>query len=237
VNCREFEGLLGAYADQELDLVNALGVESHLRECRTCEEALRRLAALRTVAAEAPYYSAPEGLRARLTRPERKPVLWPWYSVAACAAAFLLLTPYWTLRQNGSPLLKEVVAAHVRSLQASHLMDVPSTDRHTVKPWFTGKLDFAPEVSVPEGFELVGGRLDYVDGQPVAALVYRRRQHTINVFTWPATATGESLRAESVNGFNVIHWVRGGMNWWAVSDLASAELREISVGQAARQVQ
>jgi anti-sigma factor RsiW len=110
---------------------------------------------------------------------------------------------------------KHVVAAHVRSLLADHLMDVPSSDRHTVKPWFAGKLDFAPEVEdlSAQGFTLAGGRLDYIDGRTVAALVYRRRQHIISVLTWPAGAE-ESPKAESLQGFHVVHWVKHGMAWW-----------------------
>jgi len=123
---------------------------------------------------------------------------------------------------------RELVASHVRSLMANHLVDVPSSDRHTVKPWFAGKLDYAPEVAPPPGFELVGGRLDYIGERAVAALVYRRRQHMINVFTWPATAREQRLRIVSLQGYNLAHWVREGTEWWAVSDLNGTELEELA---------
>ena len=110
---------------------------------------------------------------------------------------------------------------------ANHLLDVPSTDRHTVKPWFAGKLDYAPEVAPPPGFELLGGRLDYIEGRPVAALVYRRRQHTINVFTWPASVSDQPARTMTSQGY-LVHWVHDGMEWWAVSDLAGEELKELT---------
>ena len=126
-------------------------------------------------------------------------------------------------------LVEEIVDGHVRSLMADHLLDVQSGDQHTVKPWFLGKLDFSPPVVGPRplGFPLAGGRLDYLEGRPVAALVYLRRQHTINVFVsrerGPALA---SIQVRSVRGFHVHHWMRDGMSFWAVSDLNDAELTE-----------
>jgi anti-sigma factor RsiW len=237
VSCRELEGLLGAYADGELDLVHSLDVEGHVRECAACAAALERLHALHTaVSSQAPYYSASPELRRRLTArlaPKQRWTATPW-PVWALAAACLVAAVLWNVapfgfRPASAAIEKEVVASHVRSLLAEHLMDVPSSDRHTVKPWFTGKLDFAPEVQdlSGQGFVLAGGRLDYIGGRTVAALVYRRRQHTINVFTWPGGAD-ESPKAEGVQGFHVEHWVRHGMAWWAVSDLAEDELRQLA---------
>ena len=123
---------------------------------------------------------------------------------------------------------RDVLNAHVRSLiAANHLNDVISTDQHTVKPWFTGKLDFAPPVQdyATSGFELTGGRLDYVSGRPVAALVYKHRLHTVNVFVWPAAGTGNApARVTPVNGYALAQWRTGGMQYWAASDVAPADL-------------
>jgi anti-sigma factor RsiW len=225
VNCRECEGLLAIYLDGELDAVRTADMEAHLQACQGCAAALERQDALKQLFRQAPYYKAPEQLRRRVM--PRKPFRLPqWLPVAASLA--VLSVVLWRLAPAASPgIERELVAAHVRSLQASHLMDVVSTDRHTVKPWFAGKLDFAPIVEDlnAQGFPLVGGRLDYVSGRQVAALVYKRSQHTINLFTWPGGASDSAPRLESLQGYNVAHWTHSGMQWWAVSDLGADELK------------
>jgi anti-sigma factor RsiW len=242
MNCREAQGLLCAYIDEELDLVHSLDLEAHVRECSSCAALLKRQEAVRSaVSTHAPYYQAPAALRAAvekraathfgLVERPRLTSRWSvrWMALAAACAVFMLVIlriPPGASRD----VAREVVDSHVRSLLAAHLVDVPSTDQHTVKPWFTGKLDFAPEVRdlSSAGFVLVGGRLDYVHARTVAALVYRRRQHTINVFVWPAHEGERGPRVEERDGYHVVSWVRGGMAWWAVSDLNAAELGELA---------
>src|SRR5215472_572186 len=158
-----------------------------------------------------------------------------WLAVAAAVlitfAVSWRIAPEVANRGNSDLLTQELVTSHIRSLQPDHLFDVKSTDQHTVKPWFNGRLDFSPPVRdlSDEGYPLVGGRLDYVDHRAVAALVYQRRQHLINVFIWPeAKGTEEALKTRSVQGYNMIPWASGGMYQCAVSDLNSGELEQFT---------
>jgi anti-sigma factor RsiW len=195
------------------------------------------------IARDATYHRAPEGLRDRLlaslaeearAQPHESQ-WWRWGGIAASFAIACLLT--WngvllTARPGGERLAAEVTTAHIRSLMAEgHLNDVASSDRHTVKPWFQGKLDFAPSVVdlASSGYTLIGGRLDYLDGRPVAALTYRHRLHVINVFEWPATVSGERApEAATRQGYSLVHWKRGGLEYWAVSDGAADDLMELA---------
>ncbi len=244
--CNETRQFLDAYVDGELEITRAVEIEQHLETCPDCHalvDSRRKFTA--SVRSEAPYFEAPRELeariRARIHEAGKTPAglslqssSFPW-SMAAIAASLAFLVALTTLlvqnlrRPSAADLIaKEVVADHIRSLMGNHLADVPSSDQHTVKPWFAGKIDFAPVVKdlASDGFPLTGGRLDYLDGRPVAALLYKRHQHTINLFLWPVASSDSGLQTFSLKGYNVIHWIRSGMNYWVVSDLNLAELTE-----------
>jgi anti-sigma factor RsiW len=235
--------LIEAYMDGELDPAQRSGVEAHLKTCKTCEASLTRLRRIsEAIHAQALSYEATAELEDRVTksiqqeafrRPSRAPApFWAWAAVAACVVLSLALA--WTLRANragGSTIAQEVISDHVRSLMGGHLMDVPSTDRHTVKPWFAGKLDFSPDVKdlATEGFRLIGGRLDYLNGHPVAALIFQHQQHVVNLFTWPQPGNKEPPTVSTAqNGYNAIHWSANGMTYWAVADMPPATLQEFA---------
>jgi anti-sigma factor RsiW len=191
--------------------------------------------------ADALYYRAPDDLHQRLrvslrrqARPPKRFFLRPLVATAClllCVGLGMLLGRADLSGSARERLLQQVTASHIRSLQWNHLMDVPSSNQHVVKPWFTGKLDFSPTVRIPapEEFPLEGGRLDYMDGRPVAALVYKRREHVINVFMWPAPSSDDlAPQTETRQGFQIIHWSKAGMNFWVVSDLNATELDEFA---------
>ena len=159
----------------------------------------------------------------------------PTVAIAATVILALSVALLWTVfsarARSDNLVAQQVVSSHIRSMMLDHLVDVPSSDQHTVKPWFNGKLDFAPDVKdfADQGFPLAGGRLDYVDNRTVAALVYQRRKHSINLFIWPSPgANDQSAQQSSVNGYNIIHWTRSGATYWAVSDVNSADLSEFA---------
>ena len=238
-NIRE---LLHAYVDDELDLANTRETERHLQSCADCRGTERAIRELRSaLTSEATAHRAPAHLRsnvraalrreAKATR--RTPSPWLIFATgAACAAAILGFALFQTTRAvRTDAIFDQVVANHVRSLLAAHLVDVGSSDQHTVKPWFDGKVDFAPEVRdlSANSFPLVGGRLDYLDGKTVVALVYQRNKHPINLFITPeSTSRNTSPIATTRRGYNVFSWTNNGMKYWAVSDLNQAELREFT---------
>lgn len=243
MRCEETRDLIHGYLDGELDLVKSMEVEKHLEDCDDCARTYQAIRSLRpAIGNSAVRFDPPDTLERRLRSAlrreagtERKSfvVRWRWLVAALSFAAVILIVwavvPTVTRRSETDLLAQEIVSSHVRSLMADHLTDVPSSDQHTVKPWFNGKLDFSPPVKdlSQQGFSLNGGRLDYIGDRPVAALVYQRRQHSINVFIWPETDAALSNESASARqGYNVIRWSKGGMAYWAVSDLNVDELRQ-----------
>jgi anti-sigma factor RsiW len=243
--------LIGPYVDGELDLVNSLELETHLQDCGMCSPVYQNYQAMRrAMSASTLYFNPPGDLQKRVrsslhraskdenqSRPyasrQMQWLSWRWASLAAAAVALVIVsaiaTGLLTAPAESELLARDVVASHIRSLMADHLTDVPSSDQHTVKPWFNGKLDFSPPVKdlAGDGFPLVGGRLDYLDHRPVAALVYQRRQHLINVFVWPSTPGQEKAESEHAQqGYNALHSISAGVCYWTVSDLNRDELRE-----------
>jgi len=237
MTCESAKSLAEAYMDDELDAGLSVQVREHLTACDSCAETHAQYLAMRAgIREHAPYYRAPAGLRNRVraeVRQADRQAAGPWRWIAIAAAILLAVSAAWNVAALRSPVFlpdrfaQSVVAGHVRSLMGTHLLDVPSSDQHTVKPWFNGKLDFSPDVRdfSAQGFPLIGGRIDYVGDRTVAALVYQRRQHIINLFTWPSTAP-DSPTELTRNGYHVVHWNSVGMAWWAVSDVSAGELRQ-----------
>jgi anti-sigma factor (TIGR02949 family) len=248
VACDDNSRLLHGYLDGELDLVRSLELEEHLKTCPDCAQELRSHQTLRRAFRSANLYErAPAGLQSRIRASLAREAgvaakaavsigrreFWNWAAVAAAIAFVVLLTfryfPGREVRTESNLLAEEIVASHIRALQPGHLLDVQSTDQHTVKPWFNGKLDFSPPVRdlAEAGYPLIGGRLDYVARHPAAALVYQRRQHLIDVFIWPGEGKSAPQKSEiSSQGYNVLCWQSSGMDFCAVSDLNSAELQQ-----------
>lgn len=256
MNCQQSRLLIDAHADGELDPAGVLEMEQHFRDCRGCAQAFRNAQSLKkSLKQDTLRFSAPLELRNQLESKWRSHVgassdqnekleakmglvtpgrdffkfafLILNSTAAVCLAILLSLT--FTRPSAQQRLAQEIVSSHIRSLMANHEMDVASSDQHTVKPWFDGKLDFSPPIKdlAAQGFPLIGGRLDYLNNRVVAALVFHRAKHVINLFIWPTTeSNSEPAVATPINGYNLIHWSRGGMTFWAVSDLNEKELME-----------
>jgi len=245
MDCTESRSRLHAYLDQELDLPSVVAIDQHLASCAACKAIFARQSALQSgIRKHAEYHAAPAGLaqriRAQTGAPAKAP-RWTWrwpefrqpLQLGAALAATALVS--WTAaieysRPRGDDLIVEqVMSSHARSVVSSHLADVASSDQHTVKPWLSGKLDFSPPVTdlTGAGFPLVGGRVDYVEHRPVAALVYRHREHVINVFVWPERNAARTVPTPSASqrGYNVVHWTDNGLAFWAISDLNAAEMK------------
>jgi len=247
MSCEKAESLLHGYLDGELDAVRAVEFERHAQDCPVCTRELDAQQSLRARLRDADLYApAPPSLRRtireRLEPPPGegaasapRPGRWRWLAAVA-VVTLLAAAPWLALRETRRGTAEGTLAAaaldaHLRSLQLGHLTDVVSTDAHTVKPWFEGKLSYAPPVVdlAAEGFPLIGGRLDVVERRTIAALVYARRKHVLSVFVWPAEGAPETApRSAARQGYGWIQWSHAGMRYWVVSDVAPAELEELS---------
>jgi len=258
MNCTDSRIYLPAYLDDELDVAESLRVQRHLSECGNCRQAQDEQLALRSALRDPDLYALPsadfskriEAAVRRAAKEEARSQPSSWFESlrlgsfqwVAAAAALVIVTTVGvffvtnSMRSSHDQLVASaVLAGHIRSLQPGHLFDVASTDEHTVKPWFQGKLDFSPPVpDLSElGWILVGGRLDYVDGRPVAVLVYKRRMHNINVFLWPNHGSADdTIRQEDAQGYQILHWNGAETTYWVVSDLNKTEL--LGLAQALR---
>ena len=243
MGCNRSATILHGYFDNELDALGAAEFERHLEQCAHCIDALEALELMRSsLNAARLYKKAPAELRQNIMAKIRLPrpvtifprrAVWQWLAVAAA----LVLVTYTGLRMASlhrsqdyeTVLAAEIIDAHLRSLQPGHLIDVVSTDQHTVKPWFDGRLDFSPPVRdfADQGFPLQGGRIDVVHGRSVAALVYGRRRHVVNVFIWPTEEKDRPARSGSLQGYQWTTWRAGGMEFCAVSDAAPSALEQL----------
>jgi anti-sigma factor RsiW len=244
MNCKQAEALVAAYTDGEVDTLRNYSIKKHLRGCAACTARQRDILALRArIRTEVPYFVAPPALHARVRAtigavrasvPPRPPPTgdrWRWLTggvLAGCTAsvfAWMLGTTVLAWRAS-EDFAVAAVSSHVRATLNDHLIEVASSDRHTVKPWLSARLDYSPPVQdlASEGFTLIGGRLDYLERRPVATLVYRYHTHTIDVFVRPETSRAPPPELRTVRGFNVARASGPSMDWLAVSDAEPAVL-------------
>ncbi|HEY0268112.1 MAG TPA: anti-sigma factor [Methyloradius sp.] len=244
MNHEQAQVLVTAYVDKELSISETVAFEQHLNDCIECQsEYKNQLAINELIKHNAEYFSAtPQFIKQLKTiLPEPASIkepskVWhfswriPSFSTSALMASMVAIiwstAIYLAVPTAQDRVISELISSHVRSMQVDHLSDVISTDKHTVKPWFNGKLDFSPEVTdfATQGFPLEGGRLDYINGKTVAAIVYRYKKHPINVYIWPSNNKDLVAQKSNSHGYHLIHWITAGMEYWAVSDLAADEL-------------
>jgi anti-sigma factor RsiW len=234
--------VIDGYLDDELDLQLQVELEDHMATCQDCAQAyLDGRAQQATLRSTAPYYVAPHDLEQRIrlmvsdaaappTGSLEGEFQWRWLAIAACLT--LAVSAVWNVAllrsrvSQGDALANTILASHLRSMLGDRLLEVSSSDQHTVKPWFAGKTDFSPEVKdfASDGFPLAGGRIEFVSDRSVAALIYRHGQHVINLFTWPANSSDPKRSHFVRNGYNIAQWSDASMTYWAVSDISTAEM-------------
>jgi len=240
MNCRDAETLLHARLDDELDVAGAMDVDRHLSGCRACAAQYAALQNLKQeIAAAQPAYALPPKLERKLASRFISPGpllarLWSrpvaLAGAVACMAALVILLPMMRTTNGTSAIAGEILDNHLRALQPGHLFDVESSDQHTVKPWFQGRTDFSPPVPdlTNDGFTLVGGRFEVIHQRPAAAIVYKRRQHVISLYVSPSLDGEAKPTLQNLGGYHLLHWGHDNLSYWAVSDVASADLRDFS---------
>jgi anti-sigma factor RsiW len=247
IGCDAARAWMEAYLDNELDMAHVGLLNAHLNACPECAAHFKAEGDfLHALHEHAPRFEMPADLEetisavinaappatTRARRPARPRPAWlGWFAPALGGAVIAVVATLYILAPASSAgLVDEVISSHIRSLQGDHLTDVLSSDRHTVKPWFTGKLDFSPPVAdyADQGFTLIGGRIDYLNHQDVASLSYRHGKHVINVFILPVETQGPAFQQTTLRGYNLLSWTRNGMTFYAVSDMSMEELKRLS---------
>ena len=234
MTCHDVSAVIDAYLDGELNSDEATAVTRHLDGCASCRRQHDERKALSALLRRMPYYDAPAQLPSAISQVQRslsaRRHVRQW--MAAAAVVFVAAGAVVGLRsvrraQDTTAIADAVISRHVEALATPPLIQVASSDQHTVKPWFQGKLDFSPPVPdlTSAGFELVGGRVDRIGGRTAAALVYKRRLHVIHVFVWPANGGARDTDARTVRGFHERHWTSGDLSMWAVSDVSDDDLK------------
>jgi anti-sigma factor RsiW len=235
MTCRETELLLHARLDNELDAASLITVDRHLEECRACAAQYAALTSLRGELRTARLdYALPPRLEkkiaARFLRLNSFRSSYPAFAVAALCILAIAALPLLRSSKQPNAIAAEILDDHLRALEPGHLYDVPSSDQHTIKPWFQGRTTFSPPVPdlSNDGFILAGGRLDIINQQRAAVLVYRRRQHVIDLYVAPSTDADAAPKLTDLNGYHLLHWTQSHLTFWAVSDVAPADLRDFA---------
>jgi anti-sigma factor RsiW len=244
MTCREAGPLLHARLDNELDMASTASIDLHLSDCRACAAQYAALQSLHDEIAAAdlaytPVAALERSLAARFLEGKKSPFrFWSgswanssvWAAVAITAAALMVFIPMLRMSRETDTIAAEILDDHLRALQPEHQVDVPSSDQHSVKPWFQGKTNFSPPVPdlSKDDFILVGGRLEVIHQQPGAEIVYRRRQHIVSLYVSPSAGADSTPELRDLGGYHLLHWMQNGMSYWAVSDVATSDLREFA---------
>ncbi len=241
MDCGEIQSILDGYFDGELELTKSIEVGEHLKSCGDCSVIFNNYKILHNAFRDKSfYYNAPTKLKNKIIPALKKKTsksiyginqVFNWRNASFALTILLIISVILILTQKNisstENLTYQVLNSHLRSLASNNLTDVLSSDKHTVKPWFNGKINFSPPVNdlSSKGFPLIGGRIDYLNNKPAAVLVYHYNKHIINLYISLNEKNNSNEEISSHSGYNIIHWVRGGMDYWAISDVNIEELK------------